>query len=55
MTDQPAAKKPPRGRPPRSGKIHHIFVRKSTFKLWSEKKEAMRSKEQTHSDKKTFF
>lgn len=41
MTDQPAAKKPRRGRPPRSENIHKILVRESTFKLWSEKKKAM--------------
>ena len=50
MTDQPASKKPRRGRPPRSEKIHHIFLRKATFELWSVRKKAMGFEEKTHSE-----
>ena len=49
MTDQPAVKKPRRGRPPRGENIHHIFLRESNFNLWKEKKEAMGFIQQTHS------
>ena len=49
MTDQPAPKKPRRGQPPRSDKIHHIFLREATFELWNIRKKAMGFEQQTQS------